>query len=517
MAFDYDFIIVGSGFGGCTAGLRLVEKGYRVLMLEKGREWKPEDFPRTNWDVKRYLWAPILRCHGIFKMTFLRHVTILSGVGVGGGSLGYACTHPVPKESFFTADSWRHLANWKAELEPHYATAKRMLGVTHTPMLTPADVILKKMAAEDGKPDAWEPTNVAVYFGKPGETVDDPYFGGEGPPRTGCIRCGACMLGCRHGAKNTLDRNYLFFARRGGLEVRAETEVEAVRALPDGGYRIDATAPDSETLVLTAKQVVLAGGVLGTVDLLLRMKQDPEGLPKLSPRVGHGVRTNNEALIGVVSQKRDIDFSKGIAISSIYQTDEHSHIEPVRYGDGSGAMRLLAGPHVGGENAFVRLVRLVGVCLRHPLRVLRAMLVPNHARATTILLYMRTLEGTLRLQRNLWGRLTTALEVGGRPKASIPEATELARRFAVEADGMPFCLVTETLFNIPTTAHILGGACMGATAEDGVIDAEHRVHGYDGLWVMDGSAVSANPGVNPSLTIVAMTERAMAKIPAKAC
>jgi cholesterol oxidase len=514
MAFDYDFVIVGSGFGGSTAALRLLEKGYRVLMLEKGKQWRPEEFPHTNWDLRRYLWAPRLGCRGIFSMTFLRHVTILSGVGVGGGSLGYACTHPVPKESFFGAASWRHLADWKHELAPHYVTAKRMLGVTDTPMLTPADVILKKMAAQDGKPDAWEPTSVAIYFGKPGETVDDPFFAGEGPRRTGCIRCGGCMLGCRHGAKNTLEQNYLYFARKRGLEIRAETEVQAVRALPDGGYRIEAQC-EGEAMSWTAEQVVLAGGVIGTVDLLLRMREDPEGLPRLSPRVGHGVRTNNEALIGVVSQKRDVDFSKGIAISSIYQTDEHSHIEPVRYGDGSGAMRLLAGPHVGGANAFIRLVRLVGVCLRHPVRVLRALLVRNHARATTILLYMRTLEGTLRLRRNLWGRLTTALEMGPRPRASIPEATALANRYASEADGIPFCLFTETLFNIPTTAHILGGACMGATADEGVIDADHRVHGYEGLWVMDGSAVSANPGVNPSLTIVAMTERAMAKIPAK--
>jgi cholesterol oxidase len=325
--------------------------------------------------------------------------------------------------------------------------------------------------------------------------------------------CSVAATGPRR-AKNTLEQNYLYFARKRGLQVRAETIVEAVRALPDGGYRIEART-DSEAVSWTAEQVVLAGGVIGTVDLLLRMREDPNGLPKLSPTVGHGVRTNNEALIGVVSQKRDVDYSKGIAISSIYQTDEHSHIEPVRYGDGSGAMRLLSAPHVGGDNAFIRLVRLVGVCLKHPLRVLRAVLVRNHARATTILLYMRTLEGTLRLKRNVWGRLTTALEMGPKPKASIPEATELARRFAGEADGIPVCLVTETLFNIPTTAHILGGACMGATAKEGVIDADHRVHGYEGLWVMDGSAVSANPGVNPSLTIVAMTERAMAKIPAR--
>ena len=514
MSFDYDFIIVGSGFGGSTAAHRLIEKGYRVLMIEKGREWKPEDFPKTNWDLRNYLWAPKIGCRGIFAMTLMRHVTILTGVGVGGGSLGYACTHPVPKDSFFEAASWADLADWKAELAPHYATAKRMLGVTDTPMLTPADKILKAMAADDGKPEEWEPTSVAIYFGEEGKTVDDPFFDGKGPARTGCKRCGACMLGCRHGAKNTLDRNYLYFARQGGLELRAETTVTAVRPLPDGGYRIEAEN-DTEALEFTAQQVILAGGVLGTVDLLLRMRQDPEGLPNLSKKVGAHVRTNNEALIGVVSRKKDVDYSKGIAISSIYQTDENSHIEPVRYGDGSGVMRLISAPHVGGNNGFIRLMRLIWVCLRHPIQVLRAVFVRNHARATTILLYMRTLEGTLRLKRGFWGSLTTTLEDGPSPTASIPEATALAHRYADKAEGIPFSLLSETLFNIPTTAHILGGACMGRTAEEGVIDADHRVHGYEGLWVMDGSAVSANPGVNPSLTIVAMTERAMAKIPAQ--
>jgi len=516
---DYDFAIVGSGFGGSVAALRLVEKGYRVLMLEKGAELGPDQFPKTNWDLRRYMWLPLLGFRGLFKMTFFRHVTILSGVGVGGGSLVYACTHPVPRESFFTSPSWAALADWKRELAPHYAEAKRMLGVTETPFRTRTDEVLHEIATERGTPGAFEPTHVAIYFGKPGQTVPDPYFGGRGPDRTGCIRCGGCMLGCRHGAKNSLDRNYLWLAREQGLELRADTEVTAVRPLAEGGYRIEGKHGRvpffRKPVTVTAKNVIFAGGVLGTVSLLLAMKDDPHGLPQLSNRLGYAVRTNSESLIGVVSRRNDIDLSRGIAIGSILQTDEHSHLEPVRYSEGSGFFRLLIAPHVGAGNPIVRVYRLVSTVLRHPLQVLRALTAGDLAKKSTILLYMRTTDGTLRIKRNWLGRMATARDEGNAPTASIPEATELAQRVGDKLDGMAFSLVTETLFDIPTTAHILGGCCMGSSADDGVIDAQHRVFGYEGLFVMDGSAISANPGVNPSLTITAMAERAVAAIPAK--
>ncbi|HET6581922.1 MAG TPA: GMC family oxidoreductase [Nannocystaceae bacterium] len=516
---DYDFVIVGSGFGGSVAALRLVQKGYRVLVLEKGAELGADQFPKSNWDLRRYMWLPLLGFRGLFNMTFFRHVTILSGVGVGGGSLVYACTHPVPRDSFFTSKSWAHLADWKRELAPHYAEAKRMLGVTETPFRTRTDDVLHEIATERGDPGAFEPTDVAIYFGKPGQTVPDPYFGGRGPERTGCIRCGGCMLGCRHGAKNSLDRNYLWLARAEGLELRADTEVTAVRPLPDGGYRIEGRhgrMPWFRTPVaVTAANVIFAGGVLGTVALLLAMKEDPRGLPNLSNRLGYAVRTNSEALIGVVSRRRDVDLSRGIAIGSILQTDEHSHLEPVRYSAGSGFFRILIAPHVGAGSAVVRLYRLVATMLRHPLRVLRALTVSDLAKQSTILLYMRTTDGTLRLRRNWIGRMSTARDEGQAPTASIPEATALARKVGDKLDGLPFSLVTETIFDIPTTAHILGGCCMGTDASEGVIDRFHRVFGYEGLYVMDGSAISANPGVNPSLTITAMAERAVAAIPDK--
>ena len=521
---DCDWLIIGSGFGGSVSALRLVEKGYRVVMLEKGRRLGAKDFPKTNWDLKRWLWLPQLGWRGLFKMTFFRHVTVLSGVGVGGGSLVYANTLPIPKDDFFQAKSWGHLADWKTELSPHYTTARRMLGATRNALRTPSDDIIQQVGKEMGRED-FQATDVAVYFGQPGVTVKDPYFGGEGPDRTGCNSCGACMTGCRFNSKNTLDKNYLHLAEKRGLTLHADTEVTWVRELPGGGYEIEALEGarrwSRKKRRFTARHVVFSGGVLGTMDLLLRLKESPDGLPRLSERLGDGVRTNSEALIGVVSGKKDLDLSKGIAIGSILHTDAHSHLEACRYGDGSGFFRMLMAPHVGGANVVTRLARFVGAVVRHPLKLLKAAFVPNFARRTLILLYMRTLDGHLRMQRGRGlftaGRkgVTTALQAGPAPTAHIPEATELAHRVADKLEGVPMTMATETLMGIPTTAHILGGCCMGDSPETGTIDSQHRLFGYEGLYVMDGSAISANPGVNPSLTITALAERAMSFIPAR--
>jgi cholesterol oxidase len=523
----YDAIVIGSGFGGSVSALRLTEKGHRVLLLEKGKRWQKEDFPKTNWDLRRWLWMPELSMHGIFKMTFFEHVTIFSGVGVGGGSLVYANTLPVPKHEFFETGSWAGLRDWQSELAPHYQTAKRMLGATPNPILAPGDLVLKDIAREMGREKDFGPTDVGVYFGPSGKTVPDPYFDGAGPDRTGCTHCGGCMTGCRIGAKNTLDRNYLYLAERAGLTLMAETEATAIRPRPeaDGGFVVEAETGlgvRRTAHVFTADRVICAGGVLGTVDLLLRMKDDPRGLPGLSPRTGELVRTNSESLIAVITDRRDVDLSKGVAIGSILHTDEHSHVEPCRYGAGSGFFRLLLAPHAPGDTTFERLGRAVAAVVRHPVRFMRAALVPDLAKFSQILLYMRSLEGTLAFRRKRGVRtgfrpgLATELPPDGKaPTAFIPEATAIAESFAKRIEGTSVNMITETVQGIPSTAHILGGACIGRTPEEGVIDERHEVFGYPGLFVVDGSAVSANPGVNPSLTITAMAERAMTFMPTR--
>ncbi len=519
----WDAVVIGSGFGGSVSALRLVEKGYKVAVLEKGPRLGPAEFPKSNWNLPRWLWFPILGFRGLFKITFLRHVTIFSGVGVGGGSLVYANTLPVPKTEFYTSGSWASLANWQAELAPHYATAMRMLGAAPNPRVTAGDKALEIVAAGMDRSEHHHPTDVAVFFGEEGVTVPDPYFDGEGPERTGCDHCGACMLGCPSGAKNTLDKNYLYLAENKGVVIEADTEVTAVRPLPEGGYRIEARRHlgwwSNESIVYTADKVVFSGGVLGTVDLLLKMKTDPDGLPNLSPRTGELVRTNSEALFGVTTRS-DTAHCEGVAITSILHTDDHSHIEPVRYPAGSGFFRLLMLPHAPGHDVFTRIVSLVSTTLRHPVHTMRMMAVWDWAKSTQILLYMRSLEGTLSLLRGRDMRtgfqlgLKSELEEGAEvPVAYIPEATDVAERFAEAVDGKVGSLATETLMGIPSTAHILGGACIGESPEHGVIAADHQVYGYPGLYVVDGAAISANPGVNPSLTITAMAERAMSLLP----
>jgi len=520
----YDWVIVGSGFGGSVSAHRLTEKGYKVLVIEKGRRFAAEDFPKTNWNLKRWMWNPPLGLKGFFKMSFLKHMTVLHGVGVGGGSLVYANTLPTPKSAFFKAKSWGHLADWETELAPHYETAKRMLGATPNPLMTKGDHVMKEIARDIGREEHFHPTEVAVYFGEPNKKVPDPFFGGEGPDRVGCTFCGACMTGCRVGAKNTLDKNYLYLAEHNGAEVVPETEVTAIRPLEGGGYRLETKASFGKTHAdeVTADRVILAGGVMGTMPLLLQMKDDPDGLPHLSDRVGDFVRSNSEALFGIVSPDKKANFSKGVAITSILHTDDHSHIEPVRYGAGSGFFRTLLAPHASGPTVLARMWGALLAFARQPVRWLRALFVKDLAKQSQILLYMRTIEGTLRMRLGrdvrtgfFRGLVTEVDDPSQAPSAFMEEATELAERFADKVGGVPTTLMTETLLGVPSTAHILGGACMGDSAEKGVINAKHEVFNYPGLYVIDGSAISANPGVNPSLTITTLAERAMSLIPAK--
>ncbi len=515
MSERWDFVIIGSGFGGSVSALRLAEKGYRVLVLEKGRRFDADDFARRNWNLRRWLWAPRLGLRGPFRMTFLRHLTALSGVGVGGGSLVYAGVLQEPGERFFRAPSWSHLADdWHAELSPHYATARRMLGAAEVPFETYPDRVVADVAAAMGRSEHHRPTHVSVYFGEPGVTVADPFFGGEGPDRTGCTRCGGCMVGCRFGAKNTLDRNYLWLAERKGAEIRALAEVAAVR-VDHGGYRVEtregALPWPRRRRVYHADRVVFAGGVLGTVPLLLRMKADPAGLPRLSPRIGDYVRTNSEVLMGVVAPGTEM--ADGVAITSILDAGGRATLEPVRYPAGSGALRLLQAPHAPGETLARRLAAALRRVARHPVRTLRTWLVRDWARHTMILLYMSTDDAHLQLRlRPRTRTLATVAEPGAAPRASLPEATRIGEEVAQRTGGYPVSFIMETLTATPTTAHILGGCIMGDSPETGVIRPDHQLWNYPGLFVVDGSAVSANPGVNPSLTITALAERAMSRV-----
>ncbi len=517
LMFDYDYVIVGSGFGGSVCALRLAEKGYRVLVLEKGKWMSAQDFPKTNWNLRRWLWLPALRCFGLFKITFFQHVGVTSGVGVGGGSLVYANSLPVPTAGFFQASSWAHLADWEAELRDGYAEANRMLGATQNPRLESGDLALKRLAAEIGRDAHFAANQVGVFFGEPEVTVPDPYFNGRGPPRAGCNFCGGCMVGCRYNAKNSLDKNYLHLAQRAGARIQAESEVCDVQPLgnPDGsdGYRVHwktSTAWRKRRGAVTCHGVVFAGGVLGTVKLLLDLKRT--SLPRLSDKVGSGVRTNSESLIGVTTLDRSTVFSDGIAIGSILHADEHSHLEPVRYPAGSGFWRILTGPMIDGGSFFIRLARFIGAWLRHPILRLKIALVDDWAKRTQILLFMQTLESTLRFVPGRT-RMKTAVEAGRRPTPFIAEANRLAKLYARLVNGEPTVLMTESLLGIPTTAHILGGAVMGRDRHEGVIDKYNRVFGYQHMLICDGSMISANPGVNPSLTITALSERAMCFIP----
>ena len=516
---NYDYIVIGSGFGGSVAALRLTEKGYRVLVLEKGKWFSAEDFPKRNWNVKRWLWVPLLHFFGFFKISFFRHITILSGVGVGGGSLVYANTLPLPRHEFFDANSWAHLAEWKTELQDHYETARQMLGTTTNPRLEVGDLALKKLSDDLGKTEYFEPTQVAVFFGDAEKTVPDPYFAGKGPERAGCNFCGGCMTGCRYHAKNTLDKNYLYLAQQLGTKIQSESKVYDIQPLEntDGadGYRLKwkkSTGFLKNQGEYTTMGVIFAGGVLGTIPLLLKLKRT--SLSNLSPRIGDGIRTNSESLIGITTFDKKTVFSDGIAIGSILHTDQHSHLEPVRYASGSGFWRLMMSPLVHGPNVFIRILKALRNFLAHPIKSLRIIFVWDWAKRTQILLFMRTLDSTLRFSRGIFGMKSTMSE-GQAPTPFVPEAKELAEKYADILNAKPIVLVTETLFGIPTTAHILGGAVMGRDTNEGVIDKDHKVFGYQNMYICDGSAISANPGVNPSLTITALAERAMSKIPSK--
>jgi len=529
---DFDFIVIGSGFGGSVTAHRLTEKGYRVAVMEMGRRWTPENLPTTSWKIWRWIWRPEIGLRGFFNMEPFRHVVILHGCAVGGGSITYANTLLVPKESIWENGSWAGLAPWKSEMPPHYETAMRMLGVIENRILGPADRILKQAADAAGVGDTFYRTKVAVYEpaeGEDGGRIDpDPYFGGEGPERATCIACGGCMMGCRYHAKNTLDQNYLFLAEKHGARVFAETRVVDVLPLngkPDGsgGYEVHTLKSTAwlnrEPHRFTCRAVVFAASALGTMDLLFRLKQKGS-LPAIGDHLGHRVRTNAESLIGVRIPGSRESLSQGIAIGSGIYLDQDTHIEAVRYPEGSDAMGLLATILTGGRPGRTRILlwvkTLLGSLLRHPVRTARCLHPFGWARESLILLCMQALDGhiDMRLGRPwFWPFRKTLMSQGRRVPTFIPQANEFACKVARLTGGAPMSMVTEILFNVPGTAHILGGCPMAGSPAHGVVDYRNRLFGYQNMYVCDGSVLAANLGVNPSLTICALTERAMSYIP----
>ena len=529
---DYDVLIIGSGFGGSVTALRLTEKGYRVGVLEAGRRFADEDFAKTSWNLRKFLWAPKLGMYGIQRIHLLRNVMILAGAGVGGGSLNYANTLYVPPEPFFADQQWSHITDWRAELMPHYDQAQRMLGVVENPTFTDADRIVKEVADEMGVGDTFAPTPVGVFFGPegqktPGKTVPDPYFGGAGPARTGCIECGSCMTGCRYGAKNTLVKNYLGLAESAGAQVHPMTTVTGFEQRSDGLWEVH-TARTGRTLrrkrrTFTATHVVLAAGTWGTQKLLFKMR-DKGKLPELSDKLGVLTRTNSESIVGAarLEARPDLDLTHGVAITSSIHPTSDTHIEPVRYGKGSNAMGLLqtlmtdgAGPEGTDTPRWRQLLRNAREDPRGTLRMLN---VRQWSERTVIALVMQHLDNsitTFTKRGKLGLRRYSSKQGHGQPNPTwIPVGNEVTRRIAAKIDGVAGGTWGE-LFNIPLTAHFLGGAAIGDSPEHGVIDPYQRVYGYPTLAVMDGAAISANLGVNPSLSITAQAERAASLWPNK--
>ncbi|WP_405586421.1 GMC oxidoreductase [Streptomyces sp. NBC_01190] len=538
---DYDVLVIGSGFGGAVAALRLTEKGYRVGVLEAGRRFARDELPKNSWDARNYLWAPALGLYGIQRIHVLGNVLVLAGAGVGGGSLNYANTLYVPPAAFFEDRQWGHITDWQQELAPYYDQARRMLGVRLNPTLTPSDVHLRAAAEEMGVGDTFHLAPVGVFFGDgqdaagavraaPGEEVADPYFGGAGPARRACVECGECMTGCRHGAKNTLNENYLYLAERAGAVIHPMTTVVDLTEDRGGGYRITAVPTDRRKKgarqVLRAGRVVVAAGTYGTQTLLHAMR-DTGRLPGISPRLGELTRTNSESLVGAQTSPRryrrrhpdrPLDFTRGVAITSSVHPNDHTHIEPVRYGRGSNAMgglSTLAAPYRG---KLPRWLEFLGYDLRHPLLTLRSLSTYHWSERTIIGLVMQTSDNSLTTFRKAKGvgkGLLTARQGHGAPNPThIPEGAAAARLLAAEINGFAGSNVGEATER-PLTAHFLGGCPIGEDAEHGVIDPYHRLYGHPGISVVDGSAVSANLGVNPSLTITAQAERAMALWPNK--
>ncbi len=525
-AFDYDWLVIGSGFGGSVSALRLAEKGHRVGVIERGRRYRDEDYASSTWNLRRYLWIPSLGLRGILRLRPYKDILIGCGSAVGGGSAVYACTLYRAKPAFFSNPQWAALDDWAAVLAPHYETAERMLGVATVPHESDGQALLREMGEHFGAGDTFTHTPVGIFFGEPGKSVPDPYFGGDGPARTGCTRCGACMVGCRTGAKNTLVKNYLWFAEKKGAVVMPDRDVVDIAPIGaadgSGGYRVTTTRPGAwirkERRTLTARGVVVAAGALGTNELLARCKHGG-GLPRISDRLGQLVRTNSESILAVTLPDDKLNVWSDVAISASIHPRPDTHIEFVTYGRGGDFMSTLFTLLTGRGTRVTRPLMLLGNIVRHPIRFARVLWPFRWSRRSLVLLVMQTLDNAIafRARRRGFGRGTgiTTMQNQDKPNPTFIEmGNEAAEWLAGRTGGIAQSIAIEAIANIPSTAHILGGAVIGRDATTGVIDQHSRVFGYENLLVCDGAAVPANPGVNPALTITALAEHAMSSLPA---
>ncbi len=513
MKNDFDYIVIGSGFGGSVSAMRLAEKGYSVLVIEKGKRFGINDFPKSDWNLKKFLWIPKLRWFGFQKLSFFSQVAILSGVGVGGGSIVYGNTHMFPPDDFFNNPVWAHFKNWKNVLTPYYDLARHMLGTKTLTNYNEEDLLLKEVASDMGKEATFSGVNVGVYFGDT-ENETDPYFNGKGPLRSGCKECAGCMIGCQYNAKNTLDKNYLYFAEKYGagiLDRSIATKIECT----NGRYTIhtkDSTSWFSKNKkTFTSKGLIVSGGVLGTMDLLLKQKHKYKTLPKLSGQLGENILTNSESLCGVSSADRKLN--NGLAISSYFNPDEHTHIEIVKYNDRSGAMGKLANLAVGKGNGFIRFMKWVFTAISHPLNFLRLTFrFKNWGKNSIIFLVMQSLDNSMRMvwKKGLFHNgISIKNDKASKVPAFIPIGQEVMNRYAKKVNGIAQNTWLEIILNMPMTAHILGGCPMGETKEEGVVNEYFEVHGYKNMYILDGSVIPCNLGVNPSLSITALAEYAM--------
>ena len=565
---SYDYIVIGSGFGGSVSAMRLVEKGYRVLVLEKGKAYKAKDFPKTNWNFRKFFWAPLFKWFGFQKLSFFKEVFILSGVGVGGGSLVYANTHMFPPDEFFNNTAWSHFKDWKTVLNPFYEKARFMLGTTKNETFYPEDELLREVAKDMGREDSFEGVDVGVYFGDTEKEVD-PYFKGLGPIRKGCIECAGCMVGCQHNAKNTLDKNYLFFAKKFGVEIEAERMVEQIEynspppAPPKGGESQRAKNPLYQTadtalsefdkqmgrqergislpfgegqggaghyIIRThsstswfkrnkktyiSKGLVVSGGVLGTMSILLKQKYKYNTLTELSDKLGENLRTNSESLCGVTAPKQKLNH--GIAVTSVFNPDENTHVEIVKYPDGSNAMKAFATVATGPGHPIIRVIKLMLNIIKKPVTYLKLTLKRDWAKNSVIFLVMQSLDNSMKMvyKRFPFPGIALQNKKGERVPAYIDIGQKVMNDYAKKINGTPQNALTEVLFNMSTTAHVLGGCPMGQSKEEGVINDKFEVYGYPRMHILDGSIIPCNLGVNPSLTITALSEYAMSLIPEK--